>query len=136
MRNPDHAQEILPRLGEMGIKISIDDFGTGYSSLSYPSNLPVDELKIDKSFVMRMTTDENSAVIVRSTIDLAHQLGLRVIAEGVETQEILNKLEVFGCDAAQGFHFSRAISGSDMAELLRRFSLPALAESSRHGSKG
>jgi diguanylate cyclase (GGDEF)-like protein len=124
MRDPEHARGILARLGEMGIKISIDDFGTGYSSLSYLSNLPVDELKIDKSFVMRMTTDENSAVIVRSTIDLAHQLGLKVIAEGVETQDILNRLEGLGCDAAQGYYISRAISGSDMTELLRRFSPP------------
>ncbi len=124
MRDPEHARGILARLGEMGIKISIDDFGTGYSSLSYLSNLPVDELKIDKSFVMRMTTDENSAVIVRSTIDLAHQLGLKVIAEGVETQDILNRLEGLGCDAAQGYYFSRAISGSDMTELLRRLSPP------------
>ena len=86
----------------MGVKTSIDDFGTGFSSLAYLKQLPVEELKIDKSFVINMTHDEDDAVIVRSTIDLAHNLGLKVVAEGVENQDILDLLEMLNCDMAQG----------------------------------
>ena len=102
MANPTHAVEVLTQIEKMGIKISIDDFGTGFSSLAYLKQLPVEELKIDKSFVIDMTQDEDDAVIVRSTIDLAHNLGLKVIAEGVENQDILNLLEMLDCDMAQG----------------------------------
>ena len=104
MDNPERAYELLIRLNDMGIMLSIDDFGTGYSSLAYLKRLPVDELKIDQSFVKGMTTDENDIVIVRSTIDLAHNLGLKVTAEGVEDKATLDLLAELGCDRIQGFH--------------------------------
>ena len=84
MDDPAHAQKVLDRLAELGVKLSIDDYGTGYSSLSYIMRLPVQELKIDQSFISRMATDDEISTIVRSTIDLGHNLGLQVVAEGVE----------------------------------------------------
>lgn len=107
MANPNRAIAILTELDAMGVSIAIDDFGTGLSSLSYLKRLPVDELKIDKSFVMDMQNDENDAMIVRSTIELAHNLGLRVVAEGVEKLEIQQMLAVLGCDEIQGYYLSR-----------------------------
>ena len=101
--------EIIYRLDEMGMKLSIDDFGTGYSSLGYLKKLPVHELKIDKSFVMEMTENENDRVIVKSTIDLAHNLGLEVVAEGVENAETLAELGRLGSDVAQGYFISRPL---------------------------
>ncbi|WP_296510683.1 EAL domain-containing protein [Rhodoferax sp.] len=109
MDDPERAEATLNRLSERGFKLSIDDFGTGYSSLAYLKRLPVNELKIDKSFVMGMERDESDAKIVRSTIDLAHNLGLSVVAEGVENQAILDKLSELHCDEAQGYHMSRPI---------------------------
>ncbi|OZA49291.1 MAG: hypothetical protein B7X81_02850 [Hydrogenophilales bacterium 17-61-76] len=105
--------ENLRRLEDIGCKLSIDDYGTGYSSLAYLKRLPVGELKIDRSFVMNMMNDPNDVIIVRSTIDLAHNLGLRVVAEGVENEAILNQLCKLGCDQAQGFLFSKAVSADD-----------------------
>lgn len=116
--DPNSAIEVLQRLDNIGIRIAIDDFGTGFSSLGYLKQLPVDELKIDKSFVMDMTHDENDAVIVRSTIDLAHNLGLNVVAEGVENREILQLLNMLKCDMAQGFYFSEALPGTEIEHLL------------------
>lgn len=121
MKEPARAGEILARLRELGIRTSIDDFGTGYSSLSYLSNLPVRAIKIDRSFVMNMTTDENSAVIVRSTIELGHKLGLEVVAEGVETEEALEELAALGCDLAQGYYISRPLTAADLTDWLKRF---------------
>ncbi|HFD33355.1 MAG TPA: EAL domain-containing protein [Gammaproteobacteria bacterium] len=115
MADPEKTIEKLSAIDEMGARISIDDYGTGYSSLSYLKKLPVDELKIDKSFVMQMDKDENDAIIVRSTIDLAHNLGLKVVAEGVENQDILDLLSELGCDVAQGFYLSRPMP-SDQVE--------------------
>ncbi len=109
MADPKRSLDILHRLTDMGIKLSIDDFGTGYSSLEYLKRLPVRELKIDKSFVMDMLKDESDATIVNAIIQLGHNLGLEVVAEGVESQETLDKLKVMGCDLLQGFHICRPL---------------------------
>ena len=111
--------QILSRLDEMGVRIAIDDFGTGYSSLAYLKRLPVDELKIDKSFILGMDDSENDAVIVRSTIDLGRNLGLRVVAEGVETQRAWNHLVSLGCDVAQGYFLSRPVPAEQLTRWLR-----------------
>jgi EAL domain-containing protein (putative c-di-GMP-specific phosphodiesterase class I) len=113
MNNPARAMEILTRLDEMGINISIDDFGTGYSSLAYLKRLPASEVKIDKTFVMEMFNNENDAVIVKATIDLAHNLGMQVTAEGVENNKIAVRLRKLGCDTLQGYFFSRPCNEKD-----------------------
>src|SRR5437763_14131632 len=99
----DHrrAMTILSRLNKMGVTLTVDDFGTGYSSLAYLQSLPVSSIKIDKSFVLTMAEDPSNATIVQSTIDLGHNLGLKVIAEGVENEESYSKLAALGCDYAQ-----------------------------------
>ncbi|MGH8630564.1 MAG: putative bifunctional diguanylate cyclase/phosphodiesterase, partial [Burkholderiales bacterium] len=109
MEDPVTALETLRRLKGLDARLSIDDFGTGYSSLAYLQRLPVDALKIDQSFVTRMTSDEGSAKIVRSIIELAHNLDLTVVAEGVENQATLTQLGQLGCDIAQGYRISRPI---------------------------
>ena len=114
MVDPEAALEILRRLDQMGLRLSIDDFGTGYSSLAGLRQLPVDELKIDKSFVMDMLENESDAVIVRSTIDLAHNLGLQVVAEGVEREEHIALLTGLGCDVGQGFFISRPLPSDEI----------------------
>ncbi|HWQ95648.1 MAG TPA: EAL domain-containing protein [Gammaproteobacteria bacterium] len=113
MADPVRALEVLTRLSDMGVKLSIDDFGTGYSSLAYLKKLPVDAVKIDKSFVMDMAKDADNAMIVRSTIDLAHNLGVQVIAEGVEVHEAWIELSILGCDAAQGYYINRPIPAAE-----------------------
>ena len=118
MENPQQAIEVLTELHDMGIKLSIDDFGTGYSSMTYLKRLPVDELKIDKSFIFGLDKDKSNDAIVRSTIDLAHNLGLTVVAEGIESETIFGLLLDFKCDLAQGFHMSRPISTEQLEELL------------------
>jgi EAL domain-containing protein (putative c-di-GMP-specific phosphodiesterase class I) len=115
----DAAPAVLARLHEMGERLSIDDFGTGYSSLAYLQRLPVDELKIDRSFVMNLDAVNDDAIIVRSTIDLAHNLGLTVVAEGVEGEQAASMLLAYGCDGVQGYHFGRPSAGEDLAALLR-----------------
>lgn len=116
MEDPEGALAILTRLSDMGVKLFIDDFGTGYSSLGYLKKLPVDAIKIDKSFVLDMLTSADSAAIVRSTIDLAHALGMKVVAEGVESQTILDRLKTKGCDVAQGYHFSKPLPPEQLVE--------------------
>ena len=113
-----HAPEILERLHKMGQRISIDDFGTGYSSLAYLQGLPVDELKIDRSFVTRLSADSDSAVIVRSTIDLAHYLGLTVVAEGVENEAAMDLLVEYGCESVQGYLLGRPCPVEDLSTWL------------------
>jgi EAL domain-containing protein (putative c-di-GMP-specific phosphodiesterase class I) len=113
MVDQERALQILTRLADMGVRLSIDDFGTGYSSLAYLSKLPVREIKIDKSFVMDMNENEKHAMIVRATIDLAHNLGLEVIAEGTCTKEVFVQLESLNCDAAQGNYISPPISAEE-----------------------
>jgi diguanylate cyclase len=105
----ERARGILSQLRELGIRVAVDDFGTGYSSLAYLRELPIDELKLDRSFVTPMSTEPRSAAIVRSTIDLAHALGLRLVAEGVEDEVTAGALARSGCDEAQGFYFSRPL---------------------------
>ena len=107
MEDPKRAKHNIDRLHLAGVKVSIDDFGTGYSSLSYLKHLPVEELKIDRGFVTDMLTDEKDAMIVRSTIELAHGLGLKVTAEGVETALLTQQLRSTGCDQIQGYHIAR-----------------------------
>ena len=117
--DPGHALRNLERLHALGCRISIDDYGTGYSSLAYLKRLPVNELKIDRSFVMGMVSDASDAVIVRSTVDLAHNMGLTVVAEGVEDEATLRKLRELGCDMAQGYHLSRPLPPDDVARWMR-----------------
>ncbi len=116
--NPPAAMANLNRLVAAGIRISIDDYGSGHSSLAYLKELPADELKIDKLFVSGMTRSNRDPLIVRSTIDLAHALGMRVVAEGVESQATLALLRVMGCDLAQGFFISPALPLAELEVLL------------------
>jgi diguanylate cyclase (GGDEF)-like protein len=118
MADPVRATDVLARLRALGVRLSLDDFGTGHSSLAYLKQLPLDEVKIDRSFVSGMTEDENDAVIVRSTIDLARNLGLAVVAEGVESAEIMRGLADLRCDTAQGFHVSRPLPAAELGAWL------------------
>ena len=111
---------MLEALRLLGCRIAIDDYGTGYCALAYLRDLPVDELKLDRSFVAGISTDPRSAAIVRSTIELAHALGLQVVAEGIEDQQTLDVVASFDCDYAQGFHFSRAVPAAMFAAAIRR----------------
>ncbi len=106
MTNPTQAMQILTAIKQIGLHLSVDDFGTGYSSLAHLHRLPIDTIKIDKSFVRKLATESRDAVIVRSTIQLAHNLGLKVVAEGVENRETLRMLVTMGCDMAQGYYIS------------------------------
>jgi EAL domain-containing protein (putative c-di-GMP-specific phosphodiesterase class I) len=119
MSDPITARRVMRRLSNMGFQLSIDDFGTGYSSLAYLKQLPVDEIKIDKSFVSEMDRDENDAVIVRATIDLAHNLGLKVVAEGVESTDVWDLLEMLGCDTAQGYYIRPPLAADAFADWVR-----------------
>ena len=132
MSNPNDGLTILTELDRMGVKLAIDDFGTGYSSLAYLKRLPVDELKIDKSLVTDMEVNENDAVIVRSTIDLAHNLGLKVTAEGVETQEVWDLLSILGCDQSQGYLMGRPMSDEKLDAWLGELARPAIPERALH----
>jgi diguanylate cyclase (GGDEF)-like protein len=118
MLDPVRATNTLERLSEIGLRLSIDDFGTGYSSLANLKRLPVDMIKIDKSFVLEMATEHSDAAIVRSTIELAHNLGLQVIAEGVEDRQIWEELARLGCDYAQGYYLSRPLPADKLAPKL------------------
>ncbi|TFD26355.1 putative bifunctional diguanylate cyclase/phosphodiesterase [Cryobacterium cryoconiti] len=118
MADRDRARDILTRLRASGIKISVDDFGTGYSSLAYLRDLPIDELKLDQSFVFPMADDARAAALVASTIDLAHGLGLKMVAEGVENSVAYDELVRYGCDFAQGYFMSRPISAAALDEWL------------------
>ncbi len=119
MREPGRALDTLARLSELDVTLSLDDFGTGYSSMALLKRLPVNELKVDRSFVLDMLHDRDDAIIVRSVIELARSLGLRVVAEGVETNEHLERLRYFGCHYAQGYLFSRPLSPAALATWLQ-----------------
>ncbi len=114
LADPARTKLVLEQLSEMGIRLSIDDFGTGYSSLAHLKRLPVSEIKVDRSFVMNMEHDEDDATIVRSTIDLGRNLGLDVVAEGVESQLVWDRLRALGCTAAQGYHLSRPVPAPEL----------------------
>ena len=120
IRDPALAVRNMQLLQIAGVRFSLDDFGTGYSSLSQLSRLPIDELKIDRSFIVRAHERRDDVTIILSTIELAHNMGLKVVAEGVETQEAWNLLQRLGCDLAQGFLVSRPLSAADMVAFLRQ----------------
>jgi len=130
MTDPVRARRLLQRLADLGVRISIDDFGAGYTSLGQLKSLPVHELKIDKSFVMTMTTDRSNNLIVQSVVDLGHKLGLSIVAEGVEDEEALVALRGFGCDIVQGYHLSRPVP-APVLDAWRRDRRPVPAPSPR-----
>ncbi|MDT8999448.1 EAL domain-containing protein [Paucibacter sp. APW11] len=130
MDDPQRALMTLEHLNAMGFKLSIDDFGTGYSSLAYLKRLPVDELKIDKSFVMAMESDLDDAKIVRSTIELAHNLGLSVVAEGLETAKTWKLLAALGCDEGQGYYIAKPMPEAQFMQWLANWRPPELGDES------
>lgn len=118
MRDPEGAATLLHRMATLGVHISVDDFGTGYSSLAYLRRLPIDMLKIDRTFVMDMIRNEQDASIVRSTIGLAHSLNLKVVAEGVEDAATMTMLRQMGCDLAQGYYIGRPIPAAEVGNIV------------------
>jgi len=118
VQEAEQAVPMLLRLNDFGIQLSLDDFGTGYSSLNYLSRFPLDNLKIDRSFVQGMARNSHDAIIVKTMIALAHDLGLKAVAEGVETKEELDLLTAYGCDEIQGFYFSKPLPADDFKRLL------------------
>ena len=116
MMNPKKSMEILGEFHKLGFGISIDDFGTGYSSLAYLKNLPADEIKIDKSFVLNMANDRKDESIVKAAVDLAHNLGLKIVAEGVEDEKTLDILSELGCDYAQGYYMAKPMPCNEVME--------------------
>jgi diguanylate cyclase (GGDEF)-like protein len=127
MDDPVRAQQTLHGLHVMGFDLSIDDFGTGYSSLAYLKRLPVDELKIDKSFVLNMEKDIDDTKIVRSTIDLGHNMGLRVVAEGIETEAVWHLLANLGCDQGQGYFMNKPMPSDELEAWLAQWKAPLAA---------
>jgi len=125
--DPQRALQTMDSLRAMGVHIALDDFGIGYSSLAYLNRLPLDEIKIDKSFVIGMIDDESSATIVRATVDLGHGLGYGVVAEGVENVETRQRLSALGCDAIQGFLIARPMPADQTAEWIGKAGLPTVA---------
>lgn len=119
MENPSETAKILDAIKRLGARSSVDDFGTGYSSLSSLKRFPIDELKIDRSFVQNVPQDEDDAAIVNAIILIGHTLGLTVVAEGVETAEQLDFLRRRGCDTYQGYHRSRPVAAAEFERLLR-----------------
>jgi diguanylate cyclase (GGDEF)-like protein len=128
MDQPERALATLHELAGIGVGLSVDDFGTGYSSLAYLQRLPVGELKIDRSFVMRLGTSESDAEIVRSTVELGHNLGLSIVAEGVEDEASLTFLVNAGCDVAQGFYIARPMPAGDVPAWVRGSAWPIPVE--------
>ncbi len=123
MSHPESAIEVLSQLRDVGFKISIDDFGTGYSSLAYLKHIPATELKIDQSFIANILSDKRDEVLVASTITLAKKLGLQVVVEGVETEEVLKKLQLLECDIAQGYFYSKPLDSAAFTEWQQQWNL-------------
>lgn len=130
MSDSGRSTFVLDRLNDVGVGLSIDDFGTGYSSLAYLKRLPIEEIKIDRSFVMQMQVDANDFMIVRATVDLGRNLGLRVVAEGVEDLATFDRLAEFGCDEAQGYYISRPLSAIEFTRWLSVRNLESAAPAS------
>lgn len=122
MEDRESALEALVKLNDSGFKISIDDFGTGYCSLSYLDEMPVHEVKIDRSFILKMKENENDDTVVRATIHMGHELGFKVLAEGVEDKSIVEQLKRRGCDLAQGYYFSKPQPRDDVLAWLTEHS--------------
>jgi len=120
MADPPRALEMIHALEGLGVRLSVDDFGTGYSSLVFLKQAAASVLKIDKSFVITMSGNDNNAVIVHSIIELAHNIGLRVVAEGVEDKQTYEVLTAWGCDGAQGYYISQALEGEEFVNWLRQ----------------
>jgi EAL domain-containing protein (putative c-di-GMP-specific phosphodiesterase class I) len=128
--DPGRALQVLARLRALGVGVSVDDFGTGYSSFAYLERLPVDELKIDRSFVDQVATNTKRAAIVRNAIALGHDLGMSVVAEGVEDQAAWDVLGSWGCDLVQGYFVSRPLAAAELTRWLdhsRLYSQPRAA---------
>jgi len=133
MQYSHYTQTTLQSLDDLGIRMAIDDFGTGYSSLQYLKDLPISELKIDRSFVMNMMDDEDDAVIVKSTIDLAHNLGLEVVAEGIEDEETSKMLQILRCNHGQGYHYSRPEDVEKITLFIQKqYTKPVTSLNNRH----
>jgi diguanylate cyclase len=124
MANPERAMATLTSLTSAGVRLSIDDFGTGYSSLAYLQRLKAHEVKIDRSFVIDLPNQEENLFIVRSVIELGHNLGLAVVAEGVEDQATLEALTLLHCDYAQGYHLSPPADAADLTLWLQQAAMP------------
>lgn len=115
----DLTRQVLDSLRRRGTRVAIDDFGSGYSALGYLCELPIDEVKLDRQFIAPIVGDGRAAAVVRAVVDLAHELGMTVVAEGVENHDTSTMLRAYGCDVAQGFHFSRPLAGAELCDLLR-----------------
>ncbi|MCW2620715.1 MAG: diguanylate phosphodiesterase, partial [Frankiales bacterium] len=126
--DPQLAIERMSELRSLGVKLSVDDFGTGYSSLTYLKGLPIDEVKIDKGFVGRLVDDAGDQAVVRAVVDIAHTLGMTVVAEGVEQEDQQTLLRQLGVDQLQGYLFARPMPALGMAAWLRRSEGPAFPQ--------
>ena len=131
MADPRRTMEVLGALRELGVGLSLDDFGTGQTSLAYLSKLSLDEIKIDRSFVLELGRDEDAAAIVRSTVQMAQALRLRVVAEGAEDAAAMRRLREFGCELVQGFFLSPPLPAAEITEWLRAQSAAAAVEATR-----
>lgn len=122
MYDPDRAIRILGKLNDLGAKLALDDFGTGYSSLSHLARLPINELKIDRSLIIDIDKNRKNATIVRSTIELAQKLGLKIVAEGIEDVVVCNILKEYGCDIGQGYFFSKPVNNTEFKSWIKETS--------------
>ena len=135
MVDPVRTMSVLGLLRDLGVVLSIDDFGTGYSSLAYLKKLQAHELKIDRSFVQGMASNSNDAVIVRSTIELGHNLGLQVVAEGVEDEAAWTMLRALSCDVVQGYHLSRPLPPTELGAWLQARALTPAVVGTGHRAR-